>query len=176
MNSPITEKNLPESHEMQQFIDDLIAILGTADPSTISVPESARRLLRVKDIKSYIFKKQRKSQNHTPDRKDSFIIGVPVGSDILGIKIHPDTWPHCKKIYETSELLTKLTAENDIPNILRTIHIEGFRIVFYIWEKSSILPYHTKKYPERIPEIQTALRSRIESLVHKGISLIHTEP
>jgi hypothetical protein len=176
MNGLITQNTFPENQEIQQSIVDVIALLETSVPPIISSPESARRLLRVKGIKSYILKKQRRDAGNNTDRKDSFIIGVHIGSDILGIKIHPDTWPHCKKIYETPELLARLKEENDIPNILHTIHIQGFRIVFYIWEKSSILPYHTKKYPERIPEIQTALRSRIESLVHKGISLFHTEP
>jgi hypothetical protein len=103
---------------------DIIALLETSVPPIISSPESTRRLLRVKGIKSYILKKQRRDAGNNVDKKDSFIIGVRIGRDILGIKIHPDTWPHCKKIYETPELLTRLKEENDIPNILHTIHIQ----------------------------------------------------
>lgn len=176
MDSLITQETFPESPEIQQSIADFIAILNASEPSIISAPGSIKLLLNTKGKKSYILKRQRTHADNSLDTDDSFIIGVPVGRDILGIKIHPDTWAHCRRIYERPELLTRLTAENDIPNILRTIHIEGFRVVFYIWEKSSILPYHIKRYPERIPQIQIALRARIKSLGHKGIALAFSEP
>ncbi len=97
MNGLITQNTFPENQEIQQSIVDVIALLETSVPPIISSPESARRLLRVKGIKSYILKKQRRDAGNNTDRKDSFIIGVHIGGDMLGIKIHPDTWPHCKK-------------------------------------------------------------------------------
>lgn len=176
MNS-LNIANIPSrSPEIEQILYDFIALLEKYPPTIISVPEFIKLFLKVKGKKSYILKRQRRSSNNMPDRNDSFIVGIPVDKNMLGIKIHPDTWTHCKRIYETPDLLEKLTSEHDVPEILLTRNIKGFRIVFYMWEKSPILPYHLKKYPDRIPQIQNALRERIASLGVKGLTLVCSEP
>lgn len=167
MNGLYTQGTPGVIEEMELLVDNLVAILESSDPTTFITPESMKALLNTQGKKAYILKKQKSTPDNSPDRSDSYIIGVPFGKNILGIKIHPDFWIQGRIIYENLELLKKLIAGDDIPNILLSLNIEGYRVIFYIWEKSSILPYHTKKYPERIPEIQTALRARIASLTRK---------
>lgn len=163
------------NNEQKEIVRDVWHIIKQQPQWILWVPELLLVILKSKNINCILLKRQRWYLANTPDKHDSYIIGIHIWNEILAIKIHPDIFRCCKTIYEDKNLLEALRKDEDIPNIIETFSTNWFRVVFYIWEKLKTLDQHLKNSPN-IPLIQSAFQQRLTSIGNKWITLACLEP
>lgn len=144
MNSLIQELPEEKLSQFEKIISDIILIIVEQTEQTIARSELLLAALKAQGINGKTLKKQLACLDGTPEKSDSYIIGIDVEDKIMGIKIHPDIFTYCKRIYNRQDILDALRTDNDIPNIIRTLNIKNYRIVFYVWEDGYTLSAYIK--------------------------------
>lgn len=123
--------------------------------------------LKNKWIKCVILKKHRWWRKRT-NFDDAYILWVLIqDGPWVGIKIHPDKYENCKRIYNDTELMSQLVDDWDVPNVYNTFVHNNVRVVLYEWSRKPTVEYAIKRFPHRKGELEKAIQARVDSLVSK---------
>lgn len=100
---------------------------------------------------------------------DAFILWINIEGKTTAIKIHEDCFENCKRIYDVPDILNGLVWSNDIPAIIKTLCVHGYRIVIYSWQdgKAPLQFLDENKWwgAEQLARLMT---ERIDSLLVKN--------
>lgn len=150
----------------------LKSILKGFSPKILASPEKTVQHLNKSGLESKIVKYPRKNKPN-----DSYIISLWMWKHRVSVKIHPDIFGKCRRVYENKLLLWSLVEDHDIAKIFETYTVHGFRIVLYKWEKwknpSSVLQTLRKRTQNRI---ERELSRLLSSIYRKWCQLSPPEP
>lgn len=108
--------------------------------------------------------------------RDAYILWIQVGENIIAIKIHPDTFRVCRKIYKKSPLLEQLVHDGDTSQIYATGVSEGMRFVLYRWDTSPTLQDVIQSRDLPLEKIRHGMSKRVQSLTQKWIFIRASTP
>lgn len=101
---------------------------------------------------------------------DAFILWISTRTGTVAIKIHPDCFTNCKRIYDNPNLRGSFQQDADIAPIISTFCAHHYRVVLYPWQ-SGISPLQALSETQERELLTKALQDRIDSLFWKGHGL-----